>query len=101
MVCAIENDEGDSLIDGEIIHIAYKWARTKLKIESSKEKKLDPAFIIEKAGEIQKKIGDMRKIKTQCRNIEKSTKAIKDTAKETETEIKKDVDEIIESLDSE
>ena len=100
LVCAIENDEGDSLIDGEIIHIAYKWARAKLRIESSKEKKLDPTFIIEKAGEIQKKIGDMKKIKTQCTNIEKSTKAIKETAKDTESEIKKELEEIIESLDS-
>ncbi len=101
LVCAIENDEGDSLIDGEIIHIAYKWARARLRIESTKEKKLDPSFIIEKAGEIQKKIGDMKKIKTQCTNIEKSAGTIKDTAKNTETEIKKDLEEIIESLDSE
>lgn len=42
----------------------------------------------------------MKKIKTQCANIEKSTKAIKKTAKDTETEIKKEHEEIIESLDS-
>ena len=101
LVCAIENDEGDSLIDGEIIHIAYKWARAKLRIEASKEKKLDPTFIIEKTGEIQKKIENMKKIKTECTNIENSTKKITDTAKETESKIKQDLEEIIESLNSE
>jgi len=53
---------------------------------------------LEKTGEIQTKIGDMRKIKTQCTSIEKSTKEIKETAKDTETNIKKDLEEIIESL---
>ena len=100
LVCAIENGDGDSIIDGEIIHIAYKWARAKLRLESSKGKKLDPTFIIEKTSEIKKKIGDMRKIKTQCTNIEKSSEAIRDTAKNTEADIKKELDAIIESLDS-
>jgi hypothetical protein len=66
LVCAVENGDGDSMIDGEIIHIAYKWARARLRLESSKEKKLDPSLIIEKTGSIKKKIADMRKIKTQC-----------------------------------
>ena len=99
LVCAVENDDGDSLIDGEIIHIAYKWARAKLRIESVKEKTLDPTFIVGKAEEVKKKIGDMKKIKTQCTSIEKSSKAIRDTAQDTETEIKKELDEIIESLE--
>lgn len=100
LVCAVENGDGDSLIDGEIIHIAYKWARAKLRIESAKEKKLDPSIIIEKTESIKKKIADMRKIKTQCTSIEKSTESIRETAKNTETEIKKDLDAIIESLDA-
>ncbi len=98
LVCAVENKEGEAIIDGEIIHIAYKWARAKLRLENSKDKKLDPSFIIEKTKEIQTKIGDMRKIKTQCTSIEKSTDAIRTTAHETETRITKDLHEIIESL---
>lgn len=98
LVCAVENDEGEAMIDGEIIHIAYKWARAKLRLENSDEKKLDPAFIIEKTGEIQTKIKDMRKIKTQCTSIEKSTEEIRSTANETEKKIKKDLEEIIDSL---
>lgn len=98
LVCAIENNDGETMINGEIIHIAYKWARAKLRLENSKEKKLDPLFIIEKTREIQTKIGDMRKIKTQCTSIEKSTKDIRETAEETEKKIKRDLEEIIESL---
>jgi|SaaInlStandDraft_2_1057019.scaffolds.fasta_scaffold66272_2 hypothetical protein len=98
LVCAVENNDGEAIIDGEIIHIAYKWARAKLRLESSDEKRLDPAYIIEKTSEIQTKIGDMRKIKTQCTSIEKSTKEIRETAKDTEASIKKDLEEIIESL---
>ena len=44
LVCAMENNDGDSLIDGEILHIAYKWARARLRIESTKEKKLDTSL---------------------------------------------------------
>ena len=98
LVCAIENNDGETMINGEVIHIAYKWARAKLRLENSKEKKLDPLFIIEKTREIQTKIGDMRKIKTQCTSIEKSTEKIRNIAKQTETKIKKDLEEIIESL---
>lgn len=98
LVCAVENDDGESVIDGEIIHIAYKWARAKLRLENSKEKKLDPVFIGEKAEQIQTKIKDMRNIKTQCTSIEKSTKDIRETAEVTEKGIKKDVEEIIDSL---
>ena len=100
LVCAIENNAGDSLIDGEMIHIAYKWARKRLQTESIKIKQLDQSFIIETVSAIQKKIEDMKKIKTQCTNIEKSTKYIRDTAKDIETEIKNDLEEIIESLNS-
>ena len=73
LVCAVENDDGDALIDGEIIHIAFKWAGAKLRIESVKEKILVLTFAVKKAEEVKKKIGDMKKTKTQCTSVEKST----------------------------
>jgi len=98
LVCAVENDEGNSMIDGEIIHIAYKWARAKLRLTNTKEKKLDASVIIEKTSEIQQKLGDLGKIKRQCTNIEKSTDDIRETAKKTEKEIKKQLEEIVDSI---
>ena len=101
LVCAVENKDGESMIDGEIIHIAYKWARAKLRLEDSSGKKLDPTIIIEKTGEIQEKIKEMRNIKSQCTKIENSTKIIRETADETEISVKKDLEKIIESLSDE
>lgn len=101
LVCAIENKEGESMIDGEIIHIAYKWARAKLCLEDSSGKKLDPTFIKEKSGEIETKIKELRNIKSQCTKIENSTKIIRETAEETESAVKKDLEDIIKSLSNE
>ncbi len=98
LVCAVENNEGEAMIDGEIIHIAYKWARAKLRLEDTKEKKVNASKILEKTNEIQQKIGDLRKIKLQCSNIDKSTEAIRETTKDTEKEIKKQLEEIVDSL---
>ena len=98
LVCAVENKEGESMIDGGIIHIAYKWARAKLRLESSKKKKVDAVRILEKTTEIQQKITDLRKIKLQCTNIDKSTEAIRNTAKDAEKEITKKLEEIVDSL---
>ena len=101
LICAMGNSEDDSQIDGEILHIAYKWARARLRIESTKEKKLDISFIIEKTGMIQNKIKDLRSIKSECKNIGNSAQKIRDTITSTESEIKNDLNEIIESLNSE
>ena len=98
LVCALENNDGDTMIDGEIIHIAYKWSRAKLRLETNKEKKLDASFILEKISDIQTNLGELRRVKTQCTNIEKSAGIIKEVSKTTETQIKKDLDEILESL---
>jgi len=99
LVCAVKSSEGDGLIATETIHLAYNWARTRLRIESAKEKKLDPSFIIQKADAIRKQIGEMMKIKTQCTNIKNSNDTIKDIITNTESEITKELDEIIKSLE--
>ena len=97
-MCAVENNDNEAIMDGDIIHIAYKWARAKLRTETSKEKKIDASVIISKTSEIQDKLGDLMKIKRQCANIDKSTEAIRDTTKETEKAIKRQLEEIIESI---
>ncbi|MBT4325420.1 MAG: hypothetical protein HOD60_00720 [Candidatus Nitrosopelagicus sp.] len=98
LVCAVETDDNEEVMDGEMVHIAYKWARARLRIETSKEKKIDSSSILSKTSEIQDKLGDLMKIKRQCTNIDKSTEAIRTTTKETEKAIKNQVDDIIESI---
>ena len=100
LVCAMETEEGDSLIDGEMIDIAYKWAKARLQAESTMEKKLDPAFITEKISVVKNRIEDLKKIKTQCGNIEKATTVIRQTAESAKKNIADDLDEIMESLNS-
>jgi len=99
LVCAIENNDGNAMIGGEIIHIAYKWARARLRLENSKEKKVDAAFIMNKVSAIQTNMDELKKIKRQCTNIDDSVVAIRDITKTTENQIKKDLGEILESLD--
>ena len=98
LVCAVEND-GEEIMDGEIIHIAYKWARAKLRTESTKEKKFDAELILAKTSEIRRKIEDLRKIKMQCTNINKSTEDIEKVTKNTEKEIKAQLEEIVDNLE--
>lgn len=100
LVCAVENNDGGSMIDGEMIHLAYKWARAKLGIESAQEMRLDPAFVREKSNEIKKKIEEIKKIRRQCTNIKQSAEEIWTVSGSLEKEINKGLDEIIESLDS-
>lgn len=99
-MCAVESGDGDSLIDGEMIHIAYKWARAKPRMEPAQEARPDPALIIKKSREIQTKIGEIREIRRQCTHIENSAKEIMEISKNTESGVKEDLEEIIESLGS-
>ena len=99
LVCAVGSSESDALIDGEIIRLACSWARTRLRIESAKEKKLEPSFIIEKVDAVRKQIEEMMKIKTQCTNISKSNDKIRDILTDAESEMNAELDEIIKSLE--
>ena len=100
LVCALEDGETESVVGGEMIHIAYKWARTRLLAESARETKLDPEFILNKTNEIEKKMKDLRKIKSQCTNIENAAESIRGTVRDTESSVKRDLEEIIDSLGS-
>ena len=100
LVCAVQNYNEDSLIDVEIIDIAYKWARARLRLESSNTGKLEPSFILDKTKVIQNKLAEFRKIKIQCTSIENSAKTIKDTIEDMKTAIQVELDEIIQSLDT-
>ncbi len=99
LVCALENN-GDSMIDGEVLHIAYKWARARLRIENSKETKLDPSFIVKKLADVQNSIGDLRKVKTQCTNIDNATEKIREISTAAQSKIKADLEEILQSLNT-
>ena len=98
LVCALEDNDGTSMIDGEVIHIAYKWARARLRIQNSVESKLDVSFVMKKASDIQSNLDDLRKIKRDCTSIETATGSIKEQAKNIKTQIESDLEEILQSI---
>ena len=97
LVCAA-GDDNEDLMDGEIIHIAYKWARARLRLESVQKTRPEPNAIMKKVGEIRTRLGDLKKIRAQCTSISDTANGIKETAKEAERKIREDLDEVIDSL---
>jgi len=101
LACALSSQQNESdVLHPEILLIAYKWARLRLMLQSFKEKKVDPAFIQEKIMKIQRKISELRLIKTQCTNIETASDKVRTIVKNLEDTIGKELSEILGSIAS-
>lgn len=98
LVCALGNGEADDLLHEEILYIAYKWAKTKVMMESMKEKKIDVSIVASKVESIRNLLGQFKNIKTHCSNIEKSSKTIKESTDEIQGKISEELTEIMQSL---
>lgn len=99
LVCAIEDDDGIQLLEYEILHIAYKWASAKLRLENQKSSKIDSGKIKADMKEIQIQIGELIKVKRECTNIEKSNTRINEIATKIEKEIVKKIKEISNTIE--
>ena len=97
LICAVEDDDG-VILDHEIIEIAYKWARARLRLTDMDGTKSDISFMLEKSNEIKLKIAEMKQIRRQCTIIENASGEIRHTATSAENGIKSDLEEIIQSL---
>ena len=101
LVCALSSQQNESdVLHPEILLIAYKWARLRLLLQSFKERKVDSAFIQEKITKIQRKISELRLIKTQCTNIETASDKVRTIVKNLEDIIGKELSEILGSIAS-
>ena len=96
LVCAMENENGDSMMNGEMISLAYRWARTRLDLESKMD--VDSEVVKKKVEAIRKKIMELDGIKIQCANIGRATKKITETTESTKARIEEETVGIIESL---
>jgi hypothetical protein len=101
LVCALGNEESGDLLHGEILCIAYKWAKLKLSTESLKQKKVDITFVKEKADTILQRLNSFNQIGTQCGNIIKSAGEIKRIAAETKDGITDDLNLLCHQLQME
>lgn len=98
LVCALK-DGDESVLEDQIIHVAYKWARARLSLGTNTAKKVDPLLIRNKISEIEAMIKDIKSVRRECTNIENASENIKNSTKNTEKEIRAKLKDIIESLE--
>ena len=77
LVCALGNKNSKDNLHGELLRIAYNWAKWKVIAESHSDKKIDPALITRQTEAVKNKLNDFDGIVTQCNNIERSNDEIK------------------------
>lgn len=98
LVCALGKNENDGVLHEELLFIAYKWAKSKLILESLKENKIDVSALIQKGEAAKNKLRVFQRVLTQCGNIEKSTRDIREEIAVAEREIKEDLDAVINAV---
>ncbi len=96
LVCALGSHDDE--LHAEILHIAYRWARTKLLQESTTSAKFDPRIIQDKITSVQEKLMKFSSIKRQCGNIDKASNEIKSISETLNSEIDSDLEKILDSL---
>ncbi len=97
LVCALGDHDDDGL-HTEILHIAYRWARTKLLQESLKNVEVDATFVQDKITKVQEKLKKFSSIKRQCGNIDKASKEIRDLSDSINKDIDEELNVILNSL---
>ena len=98
LACSVENENGDVLINGDILHLAYKWAKANILLDSAKYDKFDASFVREKSTLLEQSLKKMRVVKKDCTNIRNISDKIRNTVDETANEMQENLDELIESL---
>jgi len=97
LICAIGN--GDEItIHDELLLIAIRYAKMRIRSQNSNNKHVDVSLIQEKTGNIRQKIAKIRSCKANCTNIEKSSKDIRNIVESIEDEINQELDSVEKSL---
>ena len=95
IIALTASDDEDALTEDEILTVAIKWARLRLR---SKSGTLDAGKIIEKMKNIEIQLKRFATIKTKCTAISSTSGDIESLADEIGSAIKENLDEIINSL---
>ena len=109
LVCAVEDAEGNAVMNGEMVVMAYRWARARAAAAAlaagaaaARDKGVvDAQAVAAKAKEIGERVAGMSRAKGECTKIENSAKRIREIAKEAEDGAAAGVAAIITSLESE
>lgn len=102
LACAVEDAEGNPAMDGGMIEVAYRWARSRVAdAQEARAGEVDTALIKEKVREIGEHIEEARRIKRECTNIDNSSKKIREWAESVEKGLRAKIDAVVESLKAE
>jgi hypothetical protein len=100
LVCALTSESfSDEVTHKELLLIAYKWANSKLLLETAKEKRINAVAINDSVKSIKANLNELKKIKTQCQNIHDANEAIGMTAINLEREISTQLEDIISAIE--
>ena len=107
LACAVEDKEGNAVLDGEMLIMVYRWARARARAAAEaknelrpkgREDAVDTSLVAEKAKSIGDRLEGLSKIRRECTNVKNSSEKIKEMAGEIQSDIKADAGEIIKLL---
>ena len=105
LACAVEDDEGNAVMNGEMVVMAYRWARARASAIAELAASVAPAEgavdvqgIAQKAKEIGERVAGLSKVRRECTTIENSAEKIRKMVKDAEGDTAASVSAIIESL---
>ncbi|MDP2939289.1 MAG: hypothetical protein Q8O13_04310 [Candidatus Omnitrophota bacterium] len=98
LVCALSSELDNGQIHDEILHIAYKWCKTKLLLEVAESKGLDITKIQEKMSNLKGIFSNLRAIRLQCTNIDNSVKSLREESDTLEKIVKEQLEDIEKEL---
>ncbi|MHA2263635.1 MAG: hypothetical protein ACXAEN_14665 [Candidatus Thorarchaeota archaeon] len=90
----------EELGNGELLEIAYKWARNKLLFQKGVVTGIDLTSVSDHLEEIQSSIKSFSKVLKQCTNVEKATNKIRKICAEMSEEISFSMDQISDEIKS-
>jgi hypothetical protein len=98
LVCALTTRETEQISNPEIIHIAYRWAKTRSLLDATMDETFDAGKVKQLVAELKDELQKFTKIKTQCSTIEKSAKDIKSISQEIKDDIDEHLGDILKSI---
>ena len=94
-VFGIETEGGN---DGEMLEIAYKWARNRLLFQKGVATGVDLSAVGDRLNEIEASMKNFTQVLKQCTNVEKASKNIRELIDRTRSEISDAMEEIWEEI---
>ncbi|TET89623.1 MAG: hypothetical protein E3J35_09445 [Methanomassiliicoccales archaeon] len=94
-VYGVETEDGN---EGELLEIAYKWARTRLLYQKGEVTGVDLTRVGNRLEEISASMKNFTNILKQCKNVEKANDKIRKLCGDIRDEISSSMDEIWEEL---